>query len=220
MRGFSLLICALILAPHVWSQGVQQPSSDPSTSKALSPETLKKYVGRYQIEVGLIPISTLDVTLENNELWLKPSGIKKRRLRHKARTIFIDEIAGTPCTFAKDESGKVVTLTFVYEGTDYTAQRVVLPAPALKGNTTFKLRGYPDANLVVLTGTFNNWDQSQYVFGREGGEWVCRIDLEPGKHAYKFIVDGNWILDPGNAVTEEDAAGNVNSILVVAKNRN
>ena len=179
-----------------------------------------KYVGRYQLEVGLIPISTLDVTLENDELWLKPSGIKKHRLQQKGKAVFIDEIAGTPCRFTKDESGKVVSLTFVYEGTDYTAQRVVLPAPSLKGNTTFKLQGYPDANLVVLAGTFNNWNQSQFVFGREGDEWVCRIDLEPGKHAYKFIVDGNWILDPGNAVTEEDAAGNVNSILVVAKDRN
>jgi Glycogen recognition site of AMP-activated protein kinase len=51
-------------------------------------------------------------------------------------------------------------------------------------------------------------------FGREGDEWVCRIDLEPGKYSYKFIIDGNWILDPANPVTEEDAAGNVNSILV------
>jgi len=219
-QGHAVLLLSVLLVPVLGGQGTSQSAPNPAVSKKRNPEGLKKYVGRYQIEVGLIPISTLDVTLENDELWIKPSGVKKRRLQQKGRSVFIDEIAGTPCTFSKDESGKVVSLTFVYEGTDYTAQRVVLPAPALKGNTTFKLRGYAHANLVVLSGTFNNWDQSQYVFGREGDEWVCRIDLEPGKHAYKFIVDGNWILDPGNAVTEEDAAGNVNSILVVAKDKN
>jgi hypothetical protein len=212
-----LLTCVVLLVPYQGGQGTSQSATDSSVLRKRNPEALKKYVGRYQIEVGLIPISTLDVTLENDELWIKPSGIKKRRLQQKGKAGFIDEIAGTPCTFSKDETGKVVSLTFVYEGTDYTAQRVVLPAPSLKGNTTFKLKGYAHANLVVLSGTFNNWDQSQYVFGREGDEWVCRIDLEPGKYGYKFIIDGNWILDPGNAVTEQDAAGNVNSILVVAK---
>ena len=215
-----LLVGVLFLVPESGGQGTLQSSTDSSVSKRRNPAALMKYVGRYQLEVGLIPISTLDVTIENDELWIKPSGIKKHRLQQKGKAVFIDELAGTPCTFSKDENGKVVSLTFVYEGADYIAQRVVLPAASLKGNTTFKLKGYPDANLVVLAGTFNNWNQSQFVFGREGDEWVCRIDLEPGKHAYKFIVDGNWILDPGNAVTEEDAAGNVNSILVVAKDKN
>ena len=214
----AFLICALLLAPLVWSRDVSQSATatqDPQTqNKRVDPDALKKYAGRYELEVGIIPISTLDVTLENNELWLKPSGVKKRRLQHKSKTIFTDEIAGTPCIFKKDEDGKIVSLTFEYEGSNYTAQRVVLPQPALKGNTTFKLKGYSEANFVVLSGTFNNWNQSQFVFGREGDEWVCRIDLEPGKHAYKFIVDGNWILDPANPATEEDAAGNVNSILI------
>jgi hypothetical protein len=31
-------------------------------------------------------------------------------------------------------------------------------------------------------------------------------------------VDGNWLLDPANPETEEDEAGNVNSVVVVTKN--
>jgi Glycogen recognition site of AMP-activated protein kinase/Domain of unknown function (DUF3471) len=217
-----LLILILLLTRGPYSQGVSQPQSTTSDTKTqtqpqkrINPEALKKYVGRYELEVGLIPISTLDVTLDNNELWLKPSVVKKRRLLHKSKTIFIDEIAGTPCTFNKDDEGKIVSLTFEYEGASYTAKKVILPPPALKGNTTFRLKGYLGANLVILSGTFNNWNQSQFVFARVGDEWVCRIDLEPGKYAYKFIVDGNWILDPANPISEEDAAGNVNSVLVV-----
>ena len=202
-----LLVHPSSLVPH--------PSQQPP--RKINPEALKKYIGRYELDAGIIPISTLDVSLENNELWVKPSVVKKRRLIHKSRTVFVDEIEGTPLTFNKDDEGKIVSLTFIYEGTSYTAPRVTLPAPSLKGNTTFRLKGYADASIVALAGSFNNWNQSQFVFGREGDEWVCRIDLEPGKHAYKFIVDGNWLLDPANPTTEDDDYGVKNSVIVVTK---
>jgi len=149
---------------------------------------------------------------------MKPSVVKKRRLVHKSKTIFVDEIEGTPLIFNKDDDGKIVSVTFVYEGESYTATKLNLPAPSLKGNTTFRLKGYPDASIVALAGSFNNWNQSQFIFGREGDEWVCRIDLEPGKHAYKFIVDGNWLLDPANPNTEDDDYGVKNSVIIVTKN--
>ena len=198
----------LILPPLI---AAQQPQ------RKINPEALKKYVGRYELEAGIIPISTLDVMLENNELWMKPSVVKKRRLIHKSKTVFVDEIEGTTLIFNKDDEGKIGSLTFIYEGASYTAPRVTLPPPSLKGNTTFKLKGYTDAGIVALAGSFNNWQQSQYIFGREGDEWVCRIDLEPGKHAYKFIVDGNWLLDPVNPNTEDDDYGVKNSVIIVKK---
>jgi len=193
------------------------PFSPQQPARKIDPEALKKYVGRYAIDAGIIPISTLDVTLENNELWVKPSVVKKRKLIHKSRTVFLDEIEGTPLTFNKDEDGKIASVTFLYEGESYTALRVVLPPPSLKGNTTFRLKGYADASIVALAGSFNHWNQSEYILGREGDEWVCRIDLEPGKHAYKFIVDGNWLLDPANPNTEDDDYGVKNSVIIVVK---
>src|SRR5258705_5981833 len=192
------------------------PLQGPQPRK-INPEALKKYVGRYAIDAGIIPISTLDVSLENNELWVKPSVVKKRRLIHKSRTVFVDEIEGTPLTFKKDEDGKIISVDFEYEGAKSTAARVTLPPPSLKGNTTFKLKGYADASIVAVAGSFNNWNQSEYILGREGDEWICRIDLEPGKHAYKFIVDGNWLLDPANPNTEDDDYGVKNSVVIVVK---
>jgi AMP-activated protein kinase-like protein/uncharacterized protein DUF3471 len=193
-------------------RATQQPAP-----RKINNEALKKYAGRYQLETGIIPISTLDVTLEGDELWVKPSVVKKRRLLHKSKTVFVDEIEGTRYAFNKDVEGKIVSLTFEYEGETYTAERVTLPPPSLQGNTTFRLKGYPDASIVALAGSFNNWNQSQFIFGKEGNEWVCRVDLEPGKHAYKFIVDGNWLLDPANPNTEDDDYGVKNSVLVVVK---
>ena len=94
------------------------------------------------------------------------------------------------------------------------AQRAVpAPQPSLMGNTTFKLKGFEDADTVTLAGTFNGWKPKQLFFGRENGQWVCRIDLVAGKHLYKIVVDGEWLLDPENPSKEEDGSGNTNSVL-------
>jgi hypothetical protein len=34
-------------------------------------EALKDYAGRYELEVGLIPVSTLDLRAAGNEVWIK-----------------------------------------------------------------------------------------------------------------------------------------------------
>jgi hypothetical protein len=228
--AFILALALLLLQPQMRSAGclAQSPAApaveaggrmqDKAIHK-VNPQTLKKYVGRYELETGIIPISTLDVTLEDGDLWIKPSLVKKRRLVRRSKTRFTDELEGAPYIFNQDEEGKIASLTFEFEGSSYTAGRVVLPAPSLKGSTTFKLKGYADASLIVLAGSFNDWNQSQLVFGREGGEWVCRVDLEPGRYTYKFIVDGNWILDPANPDTEDDDYGNQNSVLLVGAHR-
>jgi hypothetical protein len=195
------------------SQPAPVAGSTTKPARKSDSELLKKYVGRYRLEVGIIPISTLDVTLENETLWVKPSLVKKRKMIPKTRSVFLDEVEGTRYKFNRDADGTYSSLTFEYEGSEYTAQRVVLPPPNLQGNTTFRLQGFADASIVALAGTFNNWDQSQLICGREGDEWVCRVDLEPGYYTYKFIVDGNWVLDPDNPNTVTDEAGNINSVL-------
>jgi hypothetical protein len=212
--SWSLLLLLLALAGQAGARQ-QQPGAGEAAKAKPGAEALRKYAGRYELETGLIPVSTLDVTLEGGELWLKPTAVKKRRLLRRSRRAFADEVTGKPVTFGTDDEGRVVSLTFVYEGETFTARRVELPPPSLKGNTTFRLKGYADASIVILAGSFNNWDQSQLLFGREGDEWVCRIDLDPGVYTYKFIVDGNWLLDPSNPDTQEDEAGNVNNVLEV-----
>jgi len=222
-----LIIASLAAGATAESCLAQTPSATPpdksagalnKSGKKIDPAALKKYVGRYELEVGLIPISTIDVTLENNELWMKPSVVKKRRLVHQSKSVFLDEVEGARYVFNKDDEGHVVSLTFPFEGESYTAQRIELPPPNLKGNAVFRLKGYADANVVALAGSFNNWNQSQIICAREGDAWVCRLDLKPGIYTYKFIVDGNWVLDPVNPNTVEDDAGNVNSVTEVKEN--
>ena len=90
------------------------------------------------------------------------------------------------------------------------ARQLTTPAT---GNTTFTLRGYPDARLVILAGSFNGWSEWKNLLRRRNGVWECRLDLEPGTYQYKFIIDGVWILDPANPESTYD--GNHNSVLIV-----
>jgi len=84
---------------------------------------------------------------------------------------------------------------------------------AARANHTFKLKGHDNANRVILSGTFDDWNQNRYRMGKTNGEWSISLYLKPGKHLYKFIVDDNWILDPGNKLWEQNAEGTGNSVL-------
>ncbi|WP_370479684.1 glycogen-binding domain-containing protein [Tamlana flava] len=85
----------------------------------------------------------------------------------------------------------------------------------IKEYTTFKLRGYTNAQKVVLAGSFNNWDEHELVMRKMDYGWKYVIPLSGGKHHYKFIVDGKWIVDPNNSVKEYDGDGHINSVCMV-----
>lgn len=84
---------------------------------------------------------------------------------------------------------------------------------ALKANHVFELDGNTEAKTVILTGSFNNWSRQDYRMINRGGKWIFPIYLAPGKYTYKFIVDGNWILDPANKLYEGNEYGTNNSVL-------
>ena len=82
----------------------------------------------------------------------------------------------------------------------------------------FKLDGYLGAKQVILSGSFNNWREDELFMTKTATGWELPYVLGPGNHAYKFIVDGQWITDPSNPHT---AAGNQekgNSYVIVAPN--
>ncbi len=45
------------------------------------------------------------------------------------------------------------------------------------------------------------------------GVWSFPLYLKPGKYTYKFIVDGEWMIDPANGLYEMGNAGADDSIL-------
>lgn len=84
-----------------------------------------------------------------------------------------------------------------------------------KTNTEFKLEGNLAAKEVVLAGSFNDWNEQQYTLQKTPWGWQRKCFLKEGTHAYKYIVDGEWILDPGNKTVRSDGDGNENSFIAV-----
>ena len=54
-----------------------------------------------------------------------------------------------------------------------------------------------EAMSVLLVGDFTQW-QSNPIPMRKGpdGIWTASVELGPGTHTYRFIVDGEWRDDP------------------------
>lgn len=87
----------------------------------------------------------------------------------------------------------------------------------IQPNYTFRLKGFSNAKKVFLAGDFNDWSPNTFLMDREGDEWVFTVHLSPGKHLYKFVVDGKWILDPGNKLWEQNEHNTSNSVLWIGK---
>ncbi len=85
----------------------------------------------------------------------------------------------------------------------------------IKCEAVFILKNHSDAKKVVLSGSFNNWNEDDYQMKKTTEGWTYTIKLSGGKHHYKFIVDGEWIVDPDNSVKEYDYDGHINSVFMV-----
>ena len=84
-------------------------------------------------------------------------------------------------------------------------------------NHSFILNGYPKARKVIVTGSFNGWYEKELRMERKNGRWERQVYLADDTHRYKFIVDGEWMLDPENPMKRDDGMGNENSILQLGK---
>ncbi|NNE08275.1 MAG: AAA family ATPase [Gemmatimonadetes bacterium] len=96
---------------------------------------------------------------------------------------------------------------------------VAMPSggPLVVGNTIeFELEA-PAESSVAVVGEFNDWNAAdgRMSYDARSGIWHLTVAVTPGRHRYRFIVDGNWVEDP-SAPCEESAAGYRNSVVEVA----
>jgi hypothetical protein len=84
-------------------------------------------------------------------------------------------------------------------------------------NYTVRLKNFAAAHSIFLSGDFVGWSPSTLPMRHEGDEWIFSVHLSAGKHLYKFIVDGEWIKDPGNPLWEQNQQGTGNSIVWIEK---
>ncbi|MBN1774472.1 MAG: glycosyl hydrolase [Deltaproteobacteria bacterium] len=63
--------------------------------------------------------------------------------------------------------------------------------------TEFAYRPPGAVGSVELAGEWNGWIGEPMA--ESGGEYRAARELEPGIYCYKYVVDGEWIFDPGNS---------------------
>ena len=81
----------------------------------------------------------------------------------------------------------------------------------------FCFRAESDAE-VFLAGTFNGWDPSVQPLKPatpEAGLQQATLLLTPGRHEYKFVVNGAWQVDPECPECVVNPFGSLNSVIQV-----
>nr|CAB3265153.1 5'-AMP-activated protein kinase subunit beta-1 [Phallusia mammillata] len=66
---------------------------------------------------------------------------------------------------------------------------------------------------VYISGSYDKW-QNKLRLNRSHDDFVAVVDLPAGVHEYKFLVDGNWKVDPQEPTKQNDM-GTVNNYLEV-----
>ena len=75
----------------------------------------------------------------------------------------------------------------------------------------------PTAREVLLVGDFTHWrERPVHMEKGADGAWTAVVGLAPGKHAYLFIVDGQWRDDPGCTQRAPNSFGGFNMVRDVA----
>ena len=70
---------------------------------------------------------------------------------------------------------------------------------------------------VKLAGDFNRWipDQDVVLEENEDGSWTKRLEVPPGRYEYKFILRGEWSIDPWNPWEVPNSQGTTNSVIEI-----
>jgi chromosome partitioning protein len=77
----------------------------------------------------------------------------------------------------------------------------------------------PEAAQVQLAGDFNGWSPDGTEMEAVGRVWKKLLKLAPGRYRYRFVIDGQWRTDPGNAVVEPSPFGGNDSVLVLGESQ-
>jgi 1,4-alpha-glucan branching enzyme len=56
----------------------------------------------------------------------------------------------------------------------------------------------PNAQAVFVAGTFNDWSPDAAPLQQKAdGHWNTTLQVTPGHHEFKFVVDSQWCCEPG-----------------------
>lgn len=74
---------------------------------------------------------------------------------------------------------------------------------------------------VSVAGDFNGWDAAMHPMRRNEslGVFELQVELAPGAHAYRLVVDGAWVTDAFNTERSKNDFGGENNLVRVPERR-
>jgi 1,4-alpha-glucan branching enzyme len=85
---------------------------------------------------------------------------------------------------------------------------------------TFRYRPVAGTTTVTVAGTFNDWNPAANPMADVNGDgvWDVTLAIAPGRHLYKFVVDGEtWFEDIHAEEFVDDGFGGMNSVMLVGE---
>lgn len=134
------------------------------------------------------------------------------------RTLLIDSAEPIPNVprgrqgYGVLSAGSAVATVLQHE--HHVAERLPTIPHVTPDGVTFLLHNHR-AGKVEIYGSWDAWTQPLRLAEAEPGIWLSeRQIVPPGRHAYKFVIDGrHWLVDPANPLKIRDGYGGFNSLL-------
>ncbi|MDO8525250.1 MAG: AAA family ATPase [Candidatus Omnitrophota bacterium] len=97
---------------------------------------------------------------------------------------------------------------------DNTRPSLIESVESLSGGVRFAIDA-PNAKDIYVVGDFNHWKtgEENRLSRTPDGRWEKSLGLASGRYKYKFIVDGEWVLDSQNSERIQNAFGTFDSII-------
>jgi len=85
----------------------------------------------------------------------------------------------------------------------------------IRRRVTFLYEDEP-GKVVAVAGSFNEWLPDKQLVDKSGdGIYTGTMMLAPGTYEYKFVVNGEWVIDENNPNFVPNDIGSLNSQLVL-----
>lgn len=110
----------LILSVICISLTVSAQDKKDTSDVKVSIETLNTYVGKYELAPGAI----IDVTVDDNRIFVQLTGQAKFEIFPSSATEFYLKVVEAKVLFHSDEKGKVTSLTLNQNGRDNRAKKI------------------------------------------------------------------------------------------------
>jgi starch synthase len=80
---------------------------------------------------------------------------------------------------------------------------------------SYKFGNNRNPKTVLISGSFDGWKEKHPLkYDNREKKWICKMNLKKGKYFYKYIIDGNWEINP-NENHSKGSDGIVNNVIEV-----